>query len=344
MGMTGWAGRRWAARGSALRRPDLAPVPIVVERALPVAAPAEVALGVLADPASASLQVSEPGAFGFVVPGTPAGAVGERRVVVVPDPWSHALLGVVSDVVEVVPGRRVVVMPRGAGRPLRRTLTADPTGPDSCVLRVALDAHAPADGVALMHETLAPELDHALAAVAHHLGVGPPPAPPHESVVLRNIRRDDERRAWRTAAVPHVTVTVHASAVVPAAPLRVWLAVTDARHDHWWQPDPDAVAFTVPGTPAGRPGELRCVVRYGGGGLEATFAETLAVDEGQAFVTRDRGFFSGVRTTWVEPVAGGARVTREAVLDLLDGSPATHALHTAALRQGLDALVRHLAP
>ncbi|WP_199422400.1 SRPBCC family protein [Actinotalea solisilvae] len=344
MGLSRWADERWQRRGSSPRRPDLTPVPIVVERALPVAAPAEVALGVLADPASAAFQVSEPGAFGFVVPGTPAGAVGERRVVVVPDPWSHALLGAVSDVVEVVRGRRVVVVPRAAGRPLRRTFAAEPTGPDSCVLRIALDAHAPAAGVGLMHETLAPELEHALAAVAHHLGDGPPPAPPREGVVLRNIRRDDEHRAWRAAAAPRVTVTVHATVVVPAPALRVWLAVTDARHDHWWQPDPDAVAFTVPGTPPGRPGELRCVVRHGGGGLEATLAETLAVDEGEAFVTRDRGFFSGVRTTWLEPVAGGTRVTREAVLDLLDGSPATQAHETASLHQGLDALARHLTP
>ncbi|MBX9244055.1 SRPBCC family protein [Actinotalea ferrariae] len=325
-----------------MRRPDLTTVPLVVERALHVAAPAERALAVLADPASTAFTAGEPGGFGFVVPGTPAGAVGERRVVVHPDPWSSALIAAVADVVDVVPGRRVVVLPRGAGRPLRRTMTAEPTGPDSCVLRVALDAFAPASGIALMQETLGPELEHALAAVAHHLGVGPPPAPPHESVVLRNIRKDDERRAWRSAGVPRVTVRVHASVDVAAPPLRAWLAVLDARHDHWWQHDPDAVAFTVPGTPSGQVGELRCVVAHGSSGLEATFAETVAVDEGAAFVTRDRGFFAGVRTTWVEPATGGTRVTREAVLDLLDGSPEAHARQTAALGRGLDALVRHL--
>lgn len=339
--LTRWAEERWAGRlpGS---RPDLTPVPLVVTRSLAVRAPAERAFAVLADPANAPLRTGSPASFGFVVPGTPAGMVGERRCVVVPSTFGTALVGAVSDVVEVVPGRRLVLMPRGPGRPLRTTLAAEPTGPDTCVLRVSVHATAPAAGTALIDELHGAELEHDLAAVAHVVAGGPPPGPVVEGVLAKRMRTADDRAAWQLATAPRTTITVHAAVDVPVPPVRAWLAVADARGDRWWDHDPDAVSFTVPGTPAGRVGELRCVLRHETGGLGTAIAEVLAVDEGRALVTRDRGHQPGVRTTWVEPAPGGSRITREAVLDVLDDSPARRAHEAEDLRRGLEALARHL--
>ncbi len=342
MALTRWAEERWAARPRQAK-PDLGPVPYVVSRSLAVRASAEHAFAVLADPANAPLRTGDPGSFGFVVPGTPVGMVGERRCAVLPAPFGAALVGAVSDVVELAPGRRMVIMPRGPGRPLRTTLSAEPTGPDSCVLRVDVDATAPAAGTAYIDEFYGAELEHDLAAVAHVVAGAPRPGPVVEGVLAKRMRIADEQAAWQVTSRPRTTITVHAIVDVPVPPLRAWLAVIDARGDRWWQHDPDAVSFTVPGTPVGQVGELRCIVRHTNGGLDTAFSEVLAVEEGHALVTRDRGFQPGVRTTWVEPAPGGARVTREAVLDVFGDSAERRAHEAEDLRRGLEALARHLS-
>ncbi|WP_182112724.1 MULTISPECIES: hypothetical protein [unclassified Actinotalea] len=341
MSVVGWAQGRWQRRaltGSSAQAS--APVPFRVERVATIAAPAADALRVLVDPASTP-AIEGPDTFTVLVPGRPVGAVGERRCFVRPVGAGAALSGSLQEVVEVDPGRRWASVDLSGSMRLRRSVTAEPVSPDTCLLRVAIEGVGP-DGVARHLEgALGPLLDHDLTAAAHLVAGWPPPPPPEPNAMLRRIRAQDEQALWRLVRAPRETVRAHDVVRTSAAPVRAWLAVADARNDCWDDPDPDAVSFTVPGTPPGQVGELRCRVHHGSTGIDGHIAEVMAVDPGEAIVVRERGLVAAVRTTWVAPDGAGTRITREVVVD--SPTPEATRLRLAEdLRRWREALVRHL--
>lgn len=327
--------------GTRARQGAAMPVPFRVERFATVAAPAHEALRVLVDPATTP-AIEGPEAFTVLLPGRPVGAVGERRCVVVPVPVGSALVGHVQEVVELVPGRRWASVDLAGSERLRRSCTAEPLLPDTSLLRLTVEGTGPADVARHAEEALGPELDHALAVVAHLVAGWPPPQRPEPSAALRRIRATEERRWWDLARAPRQTVRLHDVARTDASPVRTWLAVADGSHEHWYAADPDALSFTVPGTPAGEPGELRVMVHHGStGGLDGHVSEVLAVEPGRALVVRERGLFPTVRTVWLEPDGAGTRVTREVVVDSPDPD-VSRQLVAAELRAWREALLRHL--
>lgn len=282
---------------------------VVVAEQFDIGCSAERAIAFVGDVASVPLMTRTQPMVAFTVPGTPAGQPGERQVVVRLRA-DGAMIGTLREVVELVPGRRLVTRELSGEPQMVRTFTAEPLGESACRLRYERAIDAPRRELRLVRAQAPSAVRYTLALVAHHAGGAPLREPEPESRELRRHREQLEQQTWAHAQMPLSQSTVHSSADVAAVADRVWEAILDVGNDRLASADPDAVSFTVPGTPSGAIGELRCVVRHlSHRALVGSFAETVAVEPGRALVLRNRSTSHSTSTTFtVVPTTAGTRV------------------------------------
>ena len=287
--------------------------------ALDVAAPAEAVMSFIADTRNAALLMDQADGVRVVpVPGTPVGEVGERQVVIVP--WPAGYVTTVREVVARGPER--IVTRTSAPSGLLSSFAVEPLGPETCRLFHVRSVAVTAQLADQLRATVPQGVRWALASIAHHVAgapaVGPPPG---ASTAEDRSRRAAELRALHTRAGVQRTAT-EASIEIDAPPPVVWALVSDARHEPAAPDRADTVCFTVPGTPAGAVGELRCRVHGTAERATAELSELVALDIGRMLATRQvaPGIHDRVTTVMLEPVGTRSRVTCR--VELVDHDPA----------------------
>ncbi|WP_146929830.1 hypothetical protein [Cellulomonas xylanilytica] len=231
----------------------------------------------------------------FVVPGTPAGAVGELRCTVLRRPdgsWAGHLLQVVERVEGV----------RFAGRALSlgfRHLETVTVADGLLTWEAAVETQQPvaAQVQALVQRNVA-------GHVARIAAVLDGDAPAEDTVPF--VTSCDDR-----SALVDVEVSVSADLRIPVDV--AWAHVRAARSVALESADPTATSFTVPGSPQAEPGELVCVIAAtSDGGRAATFQQVVGQEAGRSVVSRSLSVVAEhawERELRVEPIPGGARVT-----------------------------------
>ena len=231
----------------------------------------------------------------FVVPGTPAGAVGEVQCTVLRVPTGRG--GQLLQVVERVEGVRFAGRALSLGiRHVETATVAD--GLLSWEAVVETQEPLAAQVRALVQQRVAGHL----ARIATLLDG----AVPGEQVVPFVTSCDD-----RSALVD---VEVHVSADLRVSPEVAWAHLRDARTVAFASSDPTATSFTVPGSRQGEVGELVCVLAgTPDGGRGATFQQVVGMDPGRSIVTRALSVVAEhawERELRVEALpGGGSRVT-----------------------------------
>jgi hypothetical protein len=134
MGVTEWAERRRAARIG-----EDPPERATITAQTAIAAPAGRVWALAWDPAT-SLLTDEGVSYSFTVPGTPAGQVGEIQCHVRTFA-EGAQVGILTEVVELDPGRRAVTRSLTQPGPDRNTTEVIPVDERSCLLRVTYLTH-----------------------------------------------------------------------------------------------------------------------------------------------------------------------------------------------------------
>ncbi len=205
----------------------------------------------------------------FVVPGTAVDDIGEVRCLV-RRRGDGALVGSLHELLAIVPGHTRVTR-EVRQLPLVTTTTVEPTSDTSCEVAVWLtfpsirkEAEEMRARMAIVPRVQLDELTDRLA--------GLPP------VATRRTQHDESD--LRSAEV-------HVRDTLPATPADVWAVVRPAENARLDQADPDAVTFTVPGTPAGEVGEKICLVaRWRPPIREAAILEVIAQESGTSFAVR----------------------------------------------------------
>ncbi|WP_421742991.1 hypothetical protein [Cellulomonas sp.] len=206
----------------------------------------------------------------FVLPGTPEGEVGEVRCVL-KRRSDGALAGTLHELLAIAPGHTRVHRETREHQSLVTTTTVQPVSDSSCEVAVWFTfqtSRRKADEMRLRMEVV-PRLQ--LDRLSDHLAgtpTGPALVEPH-----------DESDLDGTELV--------VSTVVPTNPAAVWAVVRPAEQARLDLDDPDAVTFTVPGTPQGEVGEQICLVaRWRPPVREAAILEVIAQDPGRSFAVR----------------------------------------------------------
>lgn len=253
------------------------------------------------DPGNAAGLDDDPAALSCAVPGTPAGAVGEWQCT-----FSHrfdgAMIGRVEEVTALVPGSLVVARSLSTMHLWAGALELTADGDRSCRLAYEVSAEVHPEQAEVFSAEASRAARRVLSRAAHALDGRPlvlePAAPP---------RGPNPGHESREVAVIVALAAVECSATAE----HVWTFMLNPSNDRLDSPDPDALSFRVPGTPAGGAGELRCVIVHtAGGALVAMLQELIAIDRGRSFVTRSRSLTHAARTTTVvEALASGARLT-----------------------------------
>ena len=141
------------------------------------------------------------------MPGTPSGAVGERRVII-SEAGDGRLTVVMTERIDMEPGRRIVNRGLFAGRLTGcsvMTTTVEPLGPDSCEVTYAVAGSLPAS-------VAEPSVERRLQRIAALATGQEPPAPPAPLPVA--VSRSSTRRARRRTSGP-----------IFASPEDVWAAL-----------------------------------------------------------------------------------------------------------------------
>lgn len=231
----------------------------------------------------------------FVVPGTPAGAVGELRCTVLRRPdgtWAGQLLQVVERVGGV----------RFAGRALslgHRHLETATVADGLLTWEAVVETQEPLAGQ--VEDVVRRSVATHLSRIAALLGGEVPQEP-----VVPFVSSCADRS-------PLVDVELEVSADLRVSPDVAWALVRDARSAAHESSDPTATSFTVPGSPRGQVGELVCViVSAPDGGRVATFQQVVGQEPGRSVVTRTLSVVAEhawEREVRVEALPDGARVT-----------------------------------
>lgn len=236
----------------------------------------------------------------FVVPGTPAGAVGEVLCTVVRQ-GDGSWKGVLGETVERVEGVRLVVRVLSEGHGHRETVTV---ADGELTWEVAAETHP--EHV----EALRPRLS---AALVEHLGRI---AACMTGQVAPEVDAPCVPRCADGGSIVDIEVT--AAIEIASSAEDAWELVADAERVALESSDPSAVSFTVPGSRRGEVGELVCVlVDRVGGGRAATFQQVVGLRPGRSIVLRS---LSGVpehaweREVVVEPLPIGARLTHRVLI------------------------------
>ncbi|MBB2923252.1 hypothetical protein [Cellulomonas cellasea] len=240
----------------------------------------------------------------FVVPGTPVGAVGEVRCVL---RWRRdgALVGTLHELLAVVPGHTRVQRERQELQTLVTTTTVDPLPDGSCRVAVWFAFQTARRGADAARTRMEVVPRRQLALLADRLA-GAPAVPavlePHDESDLDGHE-------------------LMVSTTVPATPEAVWAVVRPAEAARLDVADPDAVTFTVPGTPAGEIGEQICVVATWRPPVrEAAVLEVIAQDPGRSFAVRSLSApHLLAQAVVLEAVPGGTEVT--VVVSLQEHAP-----------------------
>lgn len=240
----------------------------------------------------------------FVVPGTPAGEVGELRCVVTRRS-DGALAGTVHELLAIVPGRTRVHSEAQQYQDFVTTTTVEPVSETACEVAVwfTFQTSRKKAETSRRQAEVVPGL-HLDRLVDHLAGV---PAPP-------------------TVLVPHDEsdldgTEIVVSSIVGAPPAEVWAVVRPAEQARLDQDDPDAVTFTVPGTPAGQVGEQICLVaRWRPPVREVAILEVIAQDPGRSFAVRSLSApHLLAQAVVLDAVPGGTQVT--VIVSLQDHGP-----------------------
>lgn len=338
MGAEGWMDRlahRWAERaaypGSAQRPPGPdATVEVSGEYVGEIALPPAQVWAALATPAT---HADVDGGFALPGPG--------------PERWclmtevAGGLCGAVVEVVEREEGRRVVLrIQTPATTALRDWAVFDGGDPHGARSLVRLRSTARVRGAAAeageramrtVAERFVTRLDHRLT--------GAPPPPP--------LRGGDGRHEHRSSS-PLISRALDVQVVVPLPLEDVWAGVLDADAYHLDSP-PGRFAAVVPGTPAGRMGEMRYEVCASEGREYVRFHEVVEVGPGHRLVLRHHSSShpsDSVVTVSAHPDGSLVRVVREVVmhenetstLDLVRGA------HLGSLVALGEELLRRAAP
>ena len=231
----------------------------------------------------------------FVVPGTPAGAVGEVQCMVLRRPdgsWAGQLLQVVERVEGV----------RFAGRALSlgyRHLETATVADGLLTWEAVVETEEPLAGQ--VRTAVQKSVAGHLARIAALLDGDVP-----QEQVVPFVSSCDDRSAL-------VDLEITVSADLRVTPEVAWAHVRDSRTVALESSDPTATSFTVPGTRQGDVGELVCViVGTPDGGRIATFQQVVGGEPGRSTVTRALSVVAEhawEREVLVDPLPDGARVT-----------------------------------
>jgi hypothetical protein len=273
-----------------------------------VPASAQEVWDLIEDHRSTPVLQGDPGAFSFPVPGTGVG-VGELSCSFVPGPLG-GLSGTVSEVIEVVPGRRRVTKVVSGTMPVTAVTEVTPIGPDRCRLRrefetqvlrrEAPDMRGPARRGTLLW------LEH----VRDHFARLPVEG---ESGARRHSPR--ERSIDSLARSPRARstsiVTGSASTQVAVSAEAVCAFVDDLENFAYLvSGHPKAAStFIVPGREDLPTGDLRCVIVTTPQGQKAATLHVVVRSEPGVRVVRTALPFPLTTTLRVEPEATGARVS-----------------------------------
>ncbi|RYV49394.1 SRPBCC family protein [Pengzhenrongella frigida] len=305
-----WERRRRAReleeQETAVARHARLPLVLVVEEVhLDLDCPADTAWRFVTDPANGRLLGGDPNGFEFVVPGSPRGEVGERLCAFTTRA-DGALIGQVEEVVRLEPGRLRVARSLSTEHAFSGTLAVVPLSDRTCRLSLELTAQVhPAESEAV-REQMITGTGRVVRRASHHLaGTTPPLEPPPAP-----------RPACRDASAL-VAVAARATVEVAVGPEVVWGFLLDAGNDRLDSEDPEAFGCTVPGTPSGQVGELRCVISHRANGtLVATLQEVVALDPQRSMVTRGRSTTHPAGTTLrLEASPTGTRLTVQVDLE-----------------------------
>ncbi|KQR11750.1 hypothetical protein ASF78_10975 [Cellulomonas sp. Leaf334] len=221
----------------------------------------------------------------FVVPGTPAGFVGERRVTLtrVRDDQVAATL---VERIDMVHGRQVAT--RNLINGMELTTVVEERGPSSCQLTYVLRT-APAD-----ESLAAASLDARLARVSAYVAGEPPPSGRPEVPLPDPV----------DVQMGQVVVV----GTVSAPPAEVWATVRTAGGALAELARPEAATVvTVPGTPAGEVGERICIVAFDPPFVQVL--EVVAQDVGRSVTVRYlTAPTTAARTVALMPSALGTQV------------------------------------
>ncbi|WP_456786308.1 hypothetical protein [Cellulomonas sp. P5_C5] len=258
-----------------------------VRRGALIAAPAHQVWELVSDSRLFERTAARGHLWTFVVPGTPAGFVGERRVTLTRS-GDDQITATLVERIAMEDGRQVVT--RNLVNGIEMTTTVEPRGSTSCELSYVLGATDPAD-----EPLAAASLDARLARMSAHVAGEPPSAGRSDVPVLDHV----EVRAVRVVVV----------GTVLAPPAEVWTAVRTAGGVLVELAEPDgACVTTVPGTPAGEVGEQICIVAFDPPFVQVL--EVVAQEVGRSLTVRYRTAPTQVdRTVSLTPSAAGTDVT-----------------------------------
>lgn len=301
-------GDRWARRvtfpGNAVQPPgSAATTEVTGEHVAEIARPVDEVWALVASPAG-----HFPEEDSFVLPGPG------------PERWCRVtnvaggLLGSVVEVVEREEGRRIALRSVGRETTLLQEWAVFDAGPTpagaASLVRASFTAtvrsHA-ADGAA---RGLGRGAQRALMWVDHLL-TGSPPPPPLTGASARESARIGEHRARG----PLIRSEVTAQVVVPLPVEAVWRGVLDAS-TYTVDAAPGQRGGVVPGTPAGRPGELRFLVCTLDGLEVVRFHEVVTTGPGHRLVLRHHSAShpqESVTTVGAHPGGSVVRIVREIV-------------------------------
>jgi len=197
----------------------------------------------------------------FVVPGTPVGLVGERRISL-SGGRGRPISGAIVERIAMDPGRRLVT--RGLKTEVEVTTTVEPLNSGICVLTYGVRGPSRFGRLDEHRETVARSLDRRLLRMSAYVtGQAIPP---------------DEPQVWSPDLSDHLPGRVVVTGTVSAPPGVVWSAARIAGGSVVDRAAPrSATVATIPGTPAGEVGEQICIASY-----DPPFVEVIEVTAQEA--------------------------------------------------------------
>jgi hypothetical protein len=296
------AGSRFPARRGPVRRTLVGgaagpATSVTVERVLEVAVEPREMWALVSSPRLLTVH-AVPG-HAFVLPGG-----GAERWCWVGPKVAGAMFGGLTEILEREEGRRIV-MRKCSMRPFpvwEWQVQGAEGGPGSgSLVRVAVTLEVGERLVDAAERALATGLEGEMAWLLHRVTGAPrPPSPPAADADAQAAERHQER--------PLEMRDVEASVVVPLPADQVWAGVLDATtfsldaaEGEW--------AGVVPGTPAGRVGELRCLVSAVGTLPAVRFHEVVEIGPGRRLALRQHSASHPWHlVTTVEPHPDGSLV------------------------------------
>lgn len=265
---------------------------MVVDRRALISAPASEVWELVSDAALFARTAAAEHLWTFVVPGTPAGFVGERRVTLAradDDRISATLV----ERVDMEAGRSVVS--RNLTNGIEMTSIIEPLGPSSCELTYRVRATVPKDELEAHVSLASASLDARLERMSAHVA-GVPARSEHPA------RRDHDhvqQAAGRAVAV----------GTVAAPPAEVWPAVRTTGVDLLDATGQGAASVVaLPDTPVGEVGEQICIVASDPPFVQVL--EVVAQDVGRSVTVRYLTAPTRVdRTVTLAPSSAGTDVT-----------------------------------